>query len=182
MVSCLSDWSCRYSLLRSGEILAEGSLTVKGNRLTLLRFRHGVMHSDGTVMVLAFSASKRNRTETRLKSLHDCGNLRRKLPNSIGRKEAPAAAGASTKENPRPEICDRPLAGLALVVRGSSRRIMIMRFRPANISLINRRHYLPRLPLILSSNEKGDQRTLTGHYISISGLPVTRSIHQREAL
>jgi len=47
---------------------------------------------------------------------------------------------------------------------------MIMRFRPANISVINRRHYLPRLPLILSSNEKGDQRTLTGHYISTSGL------------
>jgi len=45
---------------------------------------------------------------------------------------------------------------------------MIMRFRPANISVINRRHYLPRLPLILSSNEKGDQRTLTGHYISVS--------------
>jgi len=60
------------------------------------------------------------------------------------------------------------MAGLALGVRGSSRRIMIMRFRPANISLINRRHYLPRLPLILSSNEKGDQRTLTGHYISVS--------------
>jgi hypothetical protein len=30
-------------------------------------------------------------------------------------------------------------AGLALTVRGSSRRIMIMRFRPANIRLINRR-------------------------------------------
>jgi len=42
-----------------------------------------------------------------------------------------------------------------------------MRFRPANISLINRRHYLPRLLLTLSSFEKNDQRTLTGHYISI---------------
>jgi hypothetical protein len=41
-----------------------------------------------------------------------------------------------------------------------------MRFRPANISLINRRHYLPRLRLTLSSIEKDDQRTLTGHYIS----------------
>ncbi len=60
------------------------------------------------------------------------------------------------------------MAGLAVVVRGSSRRIMIMRFRPANISLINRRHYLPRLLLTLSSFEKNDQRTLTGHYISIS--------------
>jgi hypothetical protein len=43
---------------------------------------------------------------------------------------------------------------------------MIMRFRPANISLINRRHYLPRLLLPLSSIEKNDQRTLTGHYSS----------------
>ena len=58
-------------------------------------------------------------------------------------------------------------AGLAPLVRGSSRRIMIMRFRPANISLINRRHYLPRLLLTLSSFEKNDQRTLTGHYISL---------------
>jgi len=31
---------------------------------------------------------------------------------------------------------------------------MIMRFRPANISLINRRHYLPRLLLILSSKKQ----------------------------
>src|ERR1019366_6712343 len=31
---------------------------------------------------------------------------------------------------------------------------MIMRFRPANISLINRRHYLPRLLLILSSKRQ----------------------------
>ena len=44
-----------------------------------------------------------------------------------------------------------------------------MRFPPANISLINRRHYLPRLLLTLSSFEKNDQRTLTGHHISIFG-------------
>jgi hypothetical protein len=31
---------------------------------------------------------------------------------------------------------------------------MIMRFRPANISLINRRHYLPLLLLPLPSTEK----------------------------
>jgi hypothetical protein len=31
---------------------------------------------------------------------------------------------------------------------------MIMRFRPANISLINRRHYLPRLRLTLSSKRQ----------------------------
>jgi hypothetical protein len=38
-------------------------------------------------------------------------------------------------------------AGLALTVRGSSRWIMIMRFRPANIRLINRRQNPPRLLL-----------------------------------
>src|SRR5579863_3012841 len=59
-----------------------------------------------------------------------------------------AAAGASTKENPRRKFATGS-AGLASVVRGSSRRIMIMRFRPANISLINRRYYLPRLQLTL---------------------------------
>jgi hypothetical protein len=32
--------------------------------------------------------------------------------------------------------------------------------------LINRRHYLPRLPLTLPSIETNAQRTLTGHYIS----------------
>ena len=42
-------------------------------------------------------------------------------------------------------------AGLAILVRGSSRRIKIMRFRPANIRLINRRPSLPRLLLALSS-------------------------------
>jgi hypothetical protein len=64
-----------------------------------------------------------------------------------------AAAGASTKENPRLPYATG-LAGFAHLVRASSRRIMIMRFRPANISLINRRHYLPRLLLILSSKRQ----------------------------
>ena len=59
-------------------------------------------------------------------------------------------------------------AGLAILVRGSSRRIKIMRFRPANIRLINRRPSLPRLLLALSSengNDKSnptDLRKLTG--------------------
>ena len=48
-----------------------------------------------------------------------------------------------------------------------------MRFRPANISLINRRLYLPRLLLTLSSIEKDDPRILTGHYISMSVLPTS---------
>ena len=56
----------------------------------------------------------------------------------------------------------------------SSRWIMTMRFRPANISLINRRHYLPRLLLTLSSkynnkNNPNDLQILTGHTISTSG-------------
>ena len=51
---------------------------------------------------------------------------------------------------------------------------MIMRFRSANISLINRRLYLPRLRLILSSIEKDNLRLLTGHYISMSVMPTTR--------
>jgi len=68
-----------------------------------------------------------------------------------------AAAGASTKENPRRKFATGS-AGLASEVRGSSRRIMMMRFRPANISVINRRHYLPRLRLTLSSkyNDKNN--------------------------
>ena len=44
-------------------------------------------------------------------------------------------------------------AGLATLVRGSSRRIKIMRFRPANIRLINRRSNLPRLLLALFSED-----------------------------
>ena len=54
-----------------------------------------------------------------------------------------------------------------------------MRFRPANISLINRRHYMPRLLLILSlkykhKNHPTDLQLLTGHTISTSGSPKTR--------
>src|SRR6202035_3691007 len=64
-----------------------------------------------------------------------------------------SAAGASTKENPRLPYATGS-AGLAKLVRGSSRRIMIMRFRPANISLINRHHYLPRLLLTLFSKRQ----------------------------
>jgi hypothetical protein len=45
-------------------------------------------------------------------------------------------------------------AELAITVRGSSRRIKIMRFRPANIRLINRRSNLLRLLLALSSKNK----------------------------
>ena len=63
-------------------------------------------------------------------------------------------------------------AGLATLVRGSSRRIKITRFRPANIRLINRRSKLPWLLLALPSkngksnnNDKNspiDAQALTG--------------------
>jgi hypothetical protein len=79
------------------------------------------------------------------------------------------------KENPRLPYATGS-AGLATLVRGSSRRIMIMRFRPANIRLINRRSKLPRLLLALSlNNGKGNDndksnptvmQRLTGHSIS----------------
>jgi hypothetical protein len=36
---------------------------------------------------------------------------------------------------------------------------MIMRFLPANISLINRRHYLPRLLLTLSLKDNDEKQT-----------------------
>src|ERR1700678_2087130 len=87
-----------------------------------------------------------------------------------------AAAGASTKENPRRKFATGS-AGLARVVRGSSRRIMIMRFRPANISLINRRHYLPRLLLTLSSKrqiQKPPQRFADVDRVTPYQLPVRR--------
>ena len=58
-----------------------------------------------------------------------------------------------------------------------------MQFRPANINLINRRHYLPRLlltPPVLkgkckNKNHPGDSKMLTGHTISVSGWPTTHS-------
>jgi hypothetical protein len=71
-------------------------------------------------------------------------------------------------------------AGLATLVRGSSRRITIMRFRPANIRLINRRSNLPRLLLALfSNNDKNNHRDaqeLTGslHIRAFSVIPWSR--------
>ena len=65
--------------------------------------------------------------------------------------------------------------GLAITVRGSSRRIMIMRFRPANIRLINRRSNLPRLLLALSSEKSKDNDK--NNPTDSAGL--TRSLHIR---
>jgi hypothetical protein len=49
--------------------------------------------------------------------------------------------------------------GLAKTVRGSSRRNMIMRLRPVNIRLINRRQNLPRLLLALYSGKMVTKKT-----------------------
>jgi hypothetical protein len=65
--------------------------------------------------------------------------------------------------------------GLAITVRGSSRRIMIMRFRPANIRLINRRSKLLRLLLALSSGKEN-----ANHQNKPTDLAqLTRSLHIR---
>jgi hypothetical protein len=53
--------------------------------------------------------------------------------------------GVHGKENPRSNYAVGLRTEPALLVRGSSRRITIMRFRPANIRVINRReNYLDR--------------------------------------
>jgi hypothetical protein len=65
--------------------------------------------------------------------------------------------------------------GLAITVRGSSRRIMIMRFRPANIRLINRRPNLPRLLLALSSGKSKSNDNYKNNPTDPEEL--TRSLH-----
>ena len=86
------------------------------------------------------------------KTLNKETQLEDKVSRSRGKHEGESPA----------EVCDRP-AGLAWLVRGSSRRILIMRFRPANISLINRRHYpLPAKVFDPVLDRKSDQSTLTG--------------------
>jgi hypothetical protein len=81
---------------------------------------------------------------------------------------------SSTKENPRLAYATGS-TGLAITVRGNSRRIMIMRFRPANIRLINRRSKLLRLLLALSSGKEN-----TNHQIKpIDLAQLTRSLHIR---
>jgi hypothetical protein len=81
---------------------------------------------------------------------------------------------ASTKENPRLAYATGS-TGLAITVRGSSRRIMLMRFRPANIRLINRRSNLPRLLLALCSEKgKGNHKNNPTDPVEL-----TRSLHIR---
>jgi hypothetical protein len=66
-------------------------------------------------------------------------------------------------------------AGLATLVRGSSRRIKIMRFRPANIRLINRRSNLPRLQLALFSQDGENNNNDKNNPTDVQGL--TGSLH-----
>jgi hypothetical protein len=68
---------------------------------------------------------------------------------------------AHGKENPRKLYAVGLRTEPAPLVRGSSRRITIMRFRPANIRVINRRNSrLDRdLRCLLKEREKKENRT-----------------------
>jgi hypothetical protein len=56
-------------------------------------------------------------------------------------------------------LCGRSWTKPAPVVRGSSRRITIMRFRPANIRVINRRYsFLDRDPRCFLEKRKNEKR------------------------
>jgi hypothetical protein len=76
------------------------------------------------------------------------------------------------KENPRKFYAVGLRTEPALIVRGSSRRITIMRLRPANIRVINRRenHLDHDLRCLLRAGEKKEEKQL---------LVVDRSFHIR---
>ena len=79
--------------------------------------------------------------------------------------------GVHGKENPRKFYAAGLRAEPALIVRGSSRRITIMRFRPANIRVNNRRedyldHDLRCLLRARRNKEENSRSQLTGHSIS----------------
>ncbi len=66
--------------------------------------------------------------------------------------------GVHGKENPRKFYAVGLRTEPALIVRGSSRRITIMRFRPANIRVINRReNYL--------DHDDGGRTRVAGFYL-----------------
>ena len=103
--------------------------------------------------------------------LHD--HLQSGLRTQIGKQRfssrpSPFSCLKSTQNN-----LHKPQGAEVGLVGGSSRRIMITRFRPANIRLIDRRSILPRLLLALSSKEETnndknnhiDVQRLTGHSI-----------------
>jgi len=75
---------------------------------------------------------------------------------------------AHGKENPRKLYAVGLRTEPAPLVRGSSRRITIMRFRPANIRVINRRnsHLDRNLRCLLRKKKEKNKKYLTGHSIS----------------
>jgi hypothetical protein len=71
--------------------------------------------------------------------------------------------GVHGKENPRKLYAAGLRTEPAPLVRGSSRRITIMRFRPANIRVINRReNYLDRDLRCLPRESRKKKKTLVG--------------------
>ena len=80
--------------------------------------------------------------------------------------------GAHEQENPRRPYATGLRTQPALVVRGSSRRITIMRLESANIRVINRRHsYLDRDPhrFPRAGIKPKPRSVLTGRSISGTG-------------
>ena len=69
--------------------------------------------------------------------------------------------GVHGKENPRKFYAVGLRTEPALIVRGSSRRITIMRLRPANIRVINRReNYLDHDPRCLLRERRKKKKTV----------------------
>jgi hypothetical protein len=82
------------------------------------------------------------------------------------------------KENPRKHYVEGLRTEPTSLVRGSSRRITIMRFRPANIRVINRRenHLDHDLRcLVKRKKRKKKQLLLVDRSFHISALPDARS-------
>ena len=93
--------------------------------------------------------------------------------------------GAHEQENPRRPYATGLRTQPALVVRGSSRRITIMRLESANIRVINRRHsYLDRDPCRFprAGIKPKPRSVLTGRSISGTGqiTAVERSVTEGE--
>jgi hypothetical protein len=71
------------------------------------------------------------------------------------------------KENPRKLYAVGLRTESAPLVRGSSRRITIMRFRPANIRVTNRRNNRLDRDLHCLLRKRKRKKQLTGHSISV---------------
>jgi hypothetical protein len=83
---------------------------------------------------------------------------------------------AHGKENPRKLYAVGLRTEPAPLVRGSSRRITIMRFRPANIRVINRRNSrLDRDSRCFPRRKKGKNKKVLDWSFHISTLPDARS-------